>query len=324
VLTKIGADYETLTKINPRIISASLSGYGHTGPDRMRPAYDITVQARGGTMSLTGEPGRPPARMGLAMGDLAGSLFSAIGIISALLNREKSGKGRRLDVALLDCQVSLLTYMAQYFFSGGLVPGPQGSGHETLVPYGAYTAKDGYLVVACPNEKHGQNLFKAIGKGDLLQDPKFNNMMSRFKNQHEVNALLNDVFSTKTIEEWRPILNEHGVPWDPVNKIDKALTDPQVIARNMVVEMNHACTGEKYKTLGCPIKASNVEEKFDPAPLLGQHTKEILSGILGYDQKTIAPLFEAGIVREQSPKELDEINKAFVELREQLMGLKNK
>lgn len=324
VLTKIGADYETLTKINPRIISASLSGYGHTGPDRMRPAYDITVQARGGTMSLTGEPGRPPVRMGLAMGDLAGSLFSAIGIISALLNREKSGKGRRLDVALLDCQVSLLTYMAQYFFSGGLVPGPQGSGHETLVPYGAYTAKDGYLVVACPNEKHGQNLFRAIGKGDLLQDPKFNNMMSRFKNQHEVNTLLNDVFSTKTIEEWRPILNEHGVPWDPVNKIDKALTDPQVIARNMVVEMNHACTGERYKTLGCPIKASNVEEKFDPAPLLGQHTKEILSGILGYDQKTIAPLFEAGIVREQSPKELDEINKAFVELREQLMGLKNK
>ena len=322
VLAKIGADYETLKNINPRIISASLSGYGHTGPDRMRPAYDITVQARGGTMSLTGEPGRPPVRMGLAMGDLAGSLFSAIGIVSALLNREKSGKGRRLDVALLDCQVSLLTYIAQYFFSGGLVPGPQGSGHETLVPYGAYTAKDGYLVVACPNEKHGQNLFKALGKEDLLQDPKYFNMMARFKNQHEVNALLNEVFSTKTIEEWRPILNAHGVPWDPVNKIDKALTDPQVISRNMIVEMDHACTGERYKTLGCPIKASEVEEKFDPAPLLGQHTKEILGALLGYDEGAMAPLFDAGIVREQSPQELDEINKAFVELRQQLMGLK--
>jgi crotonobetainyl-CoA:carnitine CoA-transferase CaiB-like acyl-CoA transferase len=324
VLPKIGADYETLKEVNPRIISASLSGYGHTGPDAEMPAYDVTVQARGGTMSLTGEPGRPPVRMGLAMGDLAGSLFSAVAVISALFSREITGKGRRLDVALLDCQVSLLTYLAQYYLVGGLVPGPQGSGHESLIPYRAYKAADGYLVVACPNERHAQNLFRAIGREDLLEDPKFNNVISRFINQGEVNALLEEVFARKTIEEWAPLLDRFQVPWDPVNTIDKALSDRQVLARDMVVEIEHACSGEKYKTVGNPIKASDTVQDYAPAPLLGQHTRDVLADILGYDGERITGLFEAGTVKEQGPEELEEVCNTFTSLREtylqQLLG----
>ncbi len=320
VLAKIGADYETLRKINPSIISASLSGYGHTGPDSEKPAYDIVVQARGGTMSLTGEPGRPPVRMGLAMGDLAGSLFAAIAIIAAIYNRKVTGKGRRLDVALLDCQVSLLTYLAQYYLVGGLVPGPQGSGHETLVPYHAYKAKDGWLVVACPNERHTQNLLRAIGREDLLEDMMWNNAPTRFKRQDEVNAFLMEVFQEKTLEEWAELLDAYHVPWGPVNSIDKALSDPQVLAREMVVEIEHAATGEKYKTLGNPIKASDIVQEFMPAPLLGQHTREILSDVLGYDEARIEELFRAEIVKEQTPQELEEIDRMFVSLRDMFLG----
>ncbi|MBC7248610.1 MAG: CoA transferase [Actinobacteria bacterium] len=324
VLAKIGADYETLREINPRIISASLSGYGHTGPDSEKPAYDIVVQARGGTMSLTGEPGRPPVRMGLAMGDLAGSLFAAIAIIAALYNRNVTGKGRRIDVALLDCQVSLLTYLAQYYLVGGLVPGPQGSGHETLVPYHAYKAKDGWLVVACPNERHAQNLLRAIGREDLLEDMMWNNAPTRFKRQDEVNAFLMEVFEKKTLAEWAELLDAYQVPWGPVNTIDKALSDPQVLAREMVVEIEHAATGEKYKTLGNPIKASDTVQEFLPAPMLGQHTRQILRDYLGYDEERIEELFRAEIVKEQTPEELEEIDRMFVSLRDMFLGKHNK
>ena len=320
VLAKIGADYETLRKVNPSIISASLSGYGHTGPDSEKPSYDIVVQARGGTMSLTGEPGRPPVRMGLAMGDLAGSLFAAIAIIAAVYNRKVTGKGRRLDIALLDCQISLLTYLAQYYLVGGLVPGPQGSGHETLVPYHAYKAKDGWLVVACPNERHAQNLLRAIGREDLLEDMMWNNAPTRYKRQDEVNAFLMEVFEKKTLAEWKESLDAYHVPWSPVNTIDKALSDPQVLAREMVVEIEHAATGERFKTLGNPIKASDTAQEYLPAPMLGQHTREILSNLLGYDEGRIEELFNAEIVKEQTPEELEEIDKMFVSLRDMFLG----
>jgi crotonobetainyl-CoA:carnitine CoA-transferase CaiB-like acyl-CoA transferase len=315
VLPKIGADYETLKRINPRIISCSLSGYGHTGPDFDKPSYDIVAQARGGSMSLTGEPGRPPVRMGLAMGDLAGSLFAAIAICAAVYNREVTGKGRRLDIALLDCQISLLTYMAMYYFAGGLIPGPQGSGHESLNPYRAYKAKDKYLVVACPNDRHAHNLFKALGREDLLENPKFNNVIARFVNQAELNALLEEIFQEKTVEEWAPALNAYQVPWSPVNNIAEALNDPQVLARNMVVEIPHAVSGT-HKAVGNPIKASEMLEIFEHAPLLGEHTREILSELLGYDDHTIDQLYAEGIVATQTPSDLEEVEKTFSSLRE--------
>jgi CoA:oxalate CoA-transferase len=315
VLTKIGADYETLRKIRPDIISCSLTGYGHTGPYSNMPAYDICVQARGGAMSLTGERGRPPVRMGLAMGDLAGSLFAALGICASLFDRERSGKSRRVDVSMLDCQISLLTYLSEYHLVGGLVPGPQGSGHETLIPYRAYEAKDGYLVLACPNEKHWTSLCKAIGREDLLEDPEFNNVIARFLNKAKVDATLEEILKEKTVEEWGESLDEHSVPWSPVNTIDRALSDPEVLARNMVVEVEHPVSGT-YRSVGNPIKVSDTVEEFKPAPLLGQHSREVLENILHYDEGHIEQLFEEGIVAEQTPEQLEETCKQLEHLRD--------
>lgn len=315
VLTKIGADYETLRKIKPDIISCSLTGYGHTGPYSNMPAYDICVQARGGAMSLTGERGRPPVRMGLAMGDLAGSLFAALGICACLFNRERSGKSRRVDVSMLDCQISLLTYLSEYHLVGGLVPGPQGSGHETLIPYRAYAAKDGYLVLACPNEKHWASLCKAIGREDLLEDPEYSNVIARFVNKEKVDETLEEIIKGKTVEEWGESLDEHAVPWSPVNTIDRALTDPEVLARNMVVELEHPVSGT-YKSVGNPIKVSDTVEEFKPVPLLGQHSREVLENILRYDEGRIEQLFQEGIVAEQTPEQLEETCKTLENLRD--------
>jgi CoA:oxalate CoA-transferase len=315
VLAKIGADYETIRQINPDIISCSLSGYGHTGPYSHMPAYDICVQARGGAMSLTGEPGRPPVRMGLAMGDLTGSLFAALGICSCLFNRERTGKSRRVDVSMLDCQVSLLTYLSEYYLIGGLVPGPQGSAHETLVPYRAYKARDGYLVLACPNEKHFQALCRALGREDLLQNPEFNNVIVRFLNKEKVDQTLEEILGEQTVEEWGKALDEHHVPWAPVNTIDAALADPQVLARNMVVDIEHPVCGS-YKSVGNPVKVSDTVERFGAVPLLGEHSRQVLQEILDYDESHIDRLFEAGIIAEQTPEKLEEYCASLEHLRD--------
>jgi len=315
VLARIGADYETLREIKPDIISCSLTGYGHTGPYSDMPSYDICVQAKGGSMTLTGERGRPPVRMGLAMGDLAGSLFAALGICACLFNRERSGKSRRVDVSLLDCQISLLTYLSEYYFVGGLIPGPQGSGHETLIPYRAYAAKDGYLVLACPNEKHWESLCRAMGREDFLENPEFNNVIARFLNKAKVDETLEEILKEKTVEEWGKSFDKHSVPWSPVNTIEQALTDPQVIARDMVVEVEHPVEGT-YKSVGNPVKVSDTVEEFKPVPLLGQHSREVLENVLHYDEEKTGRLFEEGIVAEQTPEQLEETCKSLENLRD--------
>jgi CoA:oxalate CoA-transferase len=265
-------------------------------------------------MSITGEEGRPPVRMGLAMGDLAGSLFSATAIVSALLNREKTGNGTMLDISLLDCQVSLLTYLSEYFLVGGLVPGPQGSGHETLIPYRAFKAKDYYLTLACFNEKHWGALCEAICEGtgcdDIKTNPKFCNAMTRNLNKDEVNQELERVLLTKTVEEWGTIFDKNNIPWGPVNTIDRALSDPQVLARNMVVDIKHPVEGT-YKTVGNPIKIHDMVEEFNPVPLVGQQTREFLTDILKYHNDIVDQLFKEGIVGEQTPADLEEIQKIF-------------
>ena len=323
VLAKIGADHETLSKINPDIICCSLSGYGHTGPYSHMPAYDITVQARGGSMGLTGEPGRPPVRMGLAIGDLAGSLFAALGICASLFNREKSGKGGKVDVGLLDCQISLLTYLSEYYLVGGCIPGPQGSGHETLIPYRAFRARDSYFTIACFNEKHWGALCQAMGREDLLTDPAFTSVISRFQNRDEVNQKLEEIFLSKTVEEWGKLFDDRRVPWAPVNTIDRALSDPQVLARNMVVEVEHP-VGGSYKSVGNPIKVSGTIEEFRPVPLIGQHTREILTDVLRYECETIDELFAEGVVGQQTPADLDESTRALQAIRDLYAGLRNK
>ena len=295
VLKKIGADYETLKKINPKIISCSVSGFGQDGPDRDLPAYDLTIQARGGAMGITGEKKGAPVRMGLPMGDLAGGMFAAYGLVAALFNRERTGQGRRLDIGLLDCQVSLLTYMATYHSIGGLIPEPQGASHEILVPYQSFKTKDLYLVVACPTEKFWQSLCRAMGREDLISHPHFKDALQRIINRQELYQILQDIFLTRTVDEWMEVLRREDVPSAPVNTLDRVMTDAQVLHRRMVVEVDHPVSG-KFKSIGNPVKTPAEEEIFNHPPALGEHTEEILRGLLGYDSKRIQQLIQQKIV----------------------------
>jgi len=294
-LKKIGADYDTLKGVNPQIISCSISGFGQDGPDRDLPAYDLTVQARGGAMGITGEKDGAPVRMGLPMGDLAGGLFAALGIAAALFDRERTGQGRRLDISLLDCQASLLTYMATYYSIGGLIPKPQGSSHEILVPYQAFQTKDLYLVVACPTEKFWQALCRAIGREDLSQHPHFRDGLQRLIHREELYHILQEVFITKTVDEWMEALRREDVPSSPVNTLDRVMSDPQLLHRKMIVEVEHPVSG-KFKSVGNPVKASGADEVFRHPPALGEHTEEVLRDLLGYDAQRIGQLLQEKVL----------------------------
>jgi crotonobetainyl-CoA:carnitine CoA-transferase CaiB-like acyl-CoA transferase len=295
VLKKVGADYETLKRINPKIISCSLSGFGQDGPDRDLPAYDLTIQARGGAMGITGEKDGAPVRMGLPMGDLGGGMFAAYAIAAALFDRERTGQGRRLDISLLDCQASLLTYMATYHSIGGLIPKPQGSSHEILTPYQAFKAKDLYLVVACPTEKFWQSLCRALGREDLASHPHFKDAFQRIVNRQELYQILGEIFLTKTVDEWMDVLRREDVPSAPVNTLDRVMKDRQILHRNMVVEVDHPAGG-KFKSVGNPVKAEGAEEVFRHPPALGEHTEEILRGLLGYGSQRIQDLMGKKII----------------------------
>lgn len=295
-LKKLRCDYEDLRRFNPRIISCSLSGFGHTGPYKDRPAFDLNIQAMGGGMSITGEKGRGPVRMGLPMGDLAGGIFAALGIVSALHHRDQTDKGQKLDISLLDCQISLASYLAAYYFIGGLIPGPQGSGHESVVPYEAFAARDIWIVVACPTPKFWEGLCRALGLEELITDERFDDALKRNEHHGELIAILQEAFLKKTGDEWLKTLAEEGVPCAPVNTLDRALSDPQVLHRNMVVEIQHPRLGQ-FKLAGNPIKANEIEEVFEAPPDLGQHTEQILRGLLGYSEEKIRILDAEKVIR---------------------------
>jgi crotonobetainyl-CoA:carnitine CoA-transferase CaiB-like acyl-CoA transferase len=292
---KLGIDFATLKNINPRIICCSISGYGQTGPFKDRPAFDLVIQARGGIMSYTGEPGRMPVRMGAPMGDLGGGVFAAHGILAALFQRERTGKGQQIDISLLDCQTSLLTYRAQFYFIGKEIAQAVGSGHVSAHPIGAFRTKTFDVVVDANTENIFAELCRAIGTPDMCSNPKFNSRKNRLENKDELYTILERIFREKTGEEWMAIL-ESRVPIAPINTIDKALADPQTLSRNMVVEIDYG-KEQKLKLVGNPIKMSEVEEEvFKRPPRLGEDTAEVLARILNYSQETIGELKQQKII----------------------------
>ncbi len=279
ILEKLGADYETLKKHNPKIICCSISSYGKTGPYKNQPGFDLVVQALSGSMSITGDPGHAPVRLGVPMGDLAGSMFAVFSIASALYQREQTGEGANIDISLLDSLVSMLTYVAEYYFIGNQVSKPIGSGHMSVVPYRAYETKNGYLVIAIFVEKFWQILCDVIGEPQLGDDERYNSTAKRLENRADVDKLLEDKFKTKTKEEWVEMLHKAGVPAAPVNRIDEVFKNEQVLARNMLVEIMHPKCG-KFKMVGNPVKVEGVAEEFMPPPLLGEHTAEVMEKLL--------------------------------------------
>ena len=296
ILQKLGADYETIRKINPGIISCSISSFGQAGPYADQPAFDLTIQALSGAMSYTGEPGRVPVRMGIPMGDLAGSMFAAASISAALYHREKTGEGRRIDLSLLDCLVSLHTYVAQYYFSGGQVSEPIGSGHMSVVPYGAFATKDKPLVIAIFVEKFWKGLCGVLGDRQMGEDEGLATSAGRLARRDEVNHRIAARLREKTREEWLELLTGARIPCAPILAMDEVFENPQVQHRKMKIQLEHPRCGTLSMT-GDPIKLTPQSDGAPmPPPLLGQHTREVLEALAGLSEEELDALKEKKII----------------------------
>jgi crotonobetainyl-CoA:carnitine CoA-transferase CaiB-like acyl-CoA transferase len=292
VTERLQVDYETLKKYNPTIICCSISTYGYNGPYRDRPGYDLIVQAVSGGMSITGEPGGSPVRAGIPLGDLVGGLLGVHGVLAAYIHRLKTGEGQRLEVSLLDGQVYLLTYIAQYYFHSGKIPGPIGAGHQSLVVYQAFKTKDIQVVIVAHQDHHFQRLCKALGKPEWAEDPRFNTRPKRLENKASLIPMMESLLLTRPGNEWLEAINKAGVPCGPINTIDRVLSDPQVLSRGMIQETDGPGK-EKIKILGNPLKFDKTPlNTFTPPPRMGEHTREILTNLLGYSKEKIDQLIQ--------------------------------
>ncbi|MYD43297.1 MAG: CoA transferase [Gammaproteobacteria bacterium] len=292
---RLGIDYATLVEINPKIITCSISGFGSAGPNYRRPAFDMVAQAIGGGMSITGLDADHPVRSGIPHGDLCGGMFGAMGVLTALIERGVSGQGQHVDISMQDCQLSLLNYMATMHFLSGQNPTPLGNAHFVHVPYDTFRCRDGFIVIAVITDGFWQNLKKVVQINEF-EDSTLDLQPGRLANQAMINAKLNERLSGDTVANWLQQLEEHRIPCAPVNKFSQALTDPQALHRNMIVELKHP-SGQSTKGPGNPIKLSRTEcESFDPAPLLGQHTDEVLTELLDYNPTRVNQLRSEGIV----------------------------
>ena len=296
VVKKLKIDFETLNNINPKIITCSITGFGETGPHSYRPAYDQIVQAYSGGMSITGPDANTPTRAGIPIGDLGSGLYGVIGILSALLSREKTNKGQHIDMSLLDVQISLLTYMATMQTLSGIDPKPIGNAHFVHVPYNSFTTKDGFVVIAVITDAFWEALLDVVNT-ESLRDPRFSKSIDRLKNQQFIESELNKILSTQTSDYWIKALNKAKVPCGPINTFSQALSDEQIIHRNMMVEVEHP-DGGKVKMPGNPIKLSYTDEdSYTPPPHLGAHTKEILKEWGNFDDNAIQELIERNIIQ---------------------------
>jgi crotonobetainyl-CoA:carnitine CoA-transferase CaiB-like acyl-CoA transferase len=296
IMARLGCDYARLSAINPGLVMCSISAYGQDGPYRDWPAFDLALQAMGGAMSITGERGGAPVRMGLPMGDLAGGMFGAFAVAGALFRRARTGRGAHVDLSLLDCQVSLLSYLAQYFWTDGEVPRPMGSSHASVVPYQALATRDGHLIVAVFAEKFWAAFCRAVERPAWATDSRFARNRDRVANRDALVPLVERLFTERTTADWLARLQDAGVPATPIHSVDRVLTDPQVQHRRMVVAVEHPRHGP-VPTLGTPIKVDGaLDLEVTPAPRLGQHTDEILVERLNYSGECVTALRQQGVI----------------------------
>jgi CoA:oxalate CoA-transferase len=290
-MEKFGIGYDVLKTINPRLIYAACSGFGHTGPYKDKPAYDIVVQAMGGIMSVTGPEGGEPCRVGASVGDIIAGMFTAYGVMMGLFHRERTGEGQKIDVGMLDCQVAVLENAISRYLVSGTVPGPLGNRHPSITPFASFTAKNGHLIVGAGNDRLWEKLCNLLGRPELVKDERFDNNSKRTANAKELMPILNAIFIAKTIEEWIVILEDAGLPCAPINTVDKVVNDPHIKAREMIVEVDHPVAGH-LKMPGVPVKMSATPGAVErPAPMLGQHTSEILKEVLGWDEAKTKAFF---------------------------------
>ena len=287
VMERLGADYDALKKINPKIICCSVTGFGSSGPYRDRPSFDLVALAISGVMSITGEPDGPPTRPGTPMADMAGSSFGVQGVLAALFERERTGKGQKVEVNLLDACIYNLTYQIQYYLCSGIVPQRLGSGHLSLVPFRAYNTKEGHLVIG----PSWPRVARTIGIDHVIDDPKFAELDDRVKNREELDSIIEGALAKEKAEDWLEVMYVDDLPVGLVNTIDKAVSDPQVVHNGMIVEMEHSLGG-KVRHVGNPFKMASVEPEYKAPPTLGQHNEEVLVGLLGYSAEKLKTLKE--------------------------------
>ncbi|MDP6632616.1 MAG: CaiB/BaiF CoA-transferase family protein [Dehalococcoidales bacterium] len=297
-MKRLGLDYEAVEKENPGIIYASISGFGQTGPFAQTRALDVIIQAMGGIMSITGESDGPPLRPGASLGDITAGLFAAIGIVSALFERQQSGRGQMLDISMLDCQVAILENAFSRFFATGEVPARLGTKHPVFTPFQAFESRDGYIVIAMVGGVRNQwPLFCAIiGRLDLMDDDRYQTGELRTKHYDELEPILNEIMKTKTTEQWIKELTGIGIPCGPINNIEQVASHPQVRAREMIVEVPHPKLGS-VKLINSPIKLSRTPANVDRiASGLGQDTRDLLAGLLKMNESEIDKLAEDKVI----------------------------
>lgn len=285
-LERLGADYETLKTLNPRIISASITGYGASGPYSKYPSYDDIAQAMSGMSSLCGEPGGAPMRSAAAIADVASGIFCSYGVVLALLHREKTGEGSRVEVNLLDTCMALLDNMFQFYFAYGNVPPAQGTKHPLTPLLGYFKCKNGYIGLgpAWPR------ICRVINREELIDDPRFATQGDRMTNKADLEAEIEKGLMEANVEDWLELMRVEDIPAGPVNTLDKVVEDPQVIHNKAVVEMEHPQYG-KMRAVDCPIKLRGViEGEYTPPPVLGEHTDEVLKDVLSYSDEKLAAL----------------------------------
>ncbi len=296
VMDRLGLGYETLSAINPRLIYCAISGFGMTGPLRDQPSFDIVMQALSGALSVNGELGETPVKLGLPMGDLVGGVNGPMGILAALYERSVTGRGRLIDISLLDGLIGMLAYLPQLAWFTGEDPLPQGSQHPNIVPYGVFSAKDGSIVIACLMNSFWNNICRALGMDDWIDNPQFDSLEKRRDIRARVNERITANTRLKTVSELVTLFTAHQVPHAPILGIRDALAQPQAVAREMVVDVDHATLGtipivnRSIRFPGAPQPAPSAP------PVLGQHSREILHDILGLSDDEIGALRASGAV----------------------------
>ncbi|MDF3867806.1 CaiB/BaiF CoA-transferase family protein [Pseudomonas denitrificans (nom. rej.)] len=301
-LAKYGLDYDSLSKVNPLLVYCSITGFGQTGPRAEEPGYDFIIQGMGGLMSITGEkdgvPGAGPQKVGVAVSDVMTGLYSVVAIQAALLAREKTGRGQHCDMALLDVQVAMLGNQSQNFLATGHSPGRQGNAHVNIVPYQVFSAQDMDFIIACGNDSQFVSLCDAIGLPELPKDPRFTRNADRVRNRDVIVGKLAEHFRGDTADNWVKRIHAMKVPVGVINDIGRALDEPQVVARDMLVEIPHA-QNSAFRMVGSPLKLSDTPVEYQrPAPMLGEHTDEVLKRRLGLDDARLAALKAEGVIEQ--------------------------
>jgi crotonobetainyl-CoA:carnitine CoA-transferase CaiB-like acyl-CoA transferase len=295
-LEKLGLGYDVLQKLNPRLVYCAISGYGRTGPYADKGGFDLVAQGVAGLMSVTGEPGGPPVKSGTPIADINAGIFAALGIVSALLARATTGRGQMVDTSLMEAGIQQMYWQAAIYFATGVNPGPSGSAHILTAPYQAFPTADGWINLGGANQSNWERIVKAIGMPELAADARFKTNTDRMKHLEALVPILGEALKKQPSAHWVAVFEAQGVPVGPVNKTSDMVSDPQVKARDMVIEVDHPKAG-RVKAIGHPVKFSETRAEMKrPAPLLGEHTREVLKG-LGYDDARIDELAREGAIQ---------------------------